>query len=85
MSQSGARRAGAPGAAIGFAQYRPSTYSSVPGGDLEKMSTADPVIRICMCGLPVAPNIGSANIATLVNVGDYAESICRTRLGFRGA
>jgi hypothetical protein len=49
-------------AAITFAQYRSSTYSSVPGGDLEKMSAADPVIRVCMCGMPVAPNIGGANI-----------------------
>lgn len=45
-------------AELTFNQYSGGIYSSAPGGDLRIISTMPQAIRICLCGHPVAPNIG---------------------------
>ena len=43
-----------------FNQYRANVYGANPGADLSLSSTMSFPIRICLCGMPVAPNLGGA-------------------------
>jgi hypothetical protein len=47
-------------AELTFNQYSADAYSAAPGGDIQPISLMPMPIRVCLCGMPMAPNLGGA-------------------------
>ena len=45
-----------------FNQYSADAYSAAPGGDIQPISLMPMPIRVCLCGMPMAPNLGGASL-----------------------
>jgi hypothetical protein len=45
-----------------FNQYSKDAYSAAPGGDIQPISLMPMPIRVCLCGMPMAPNLGGASL-----------------------
>ena len=45
-----------------FNQYSADAYSAAPGGDIQPISLMPMPIRVCLCGMPLAPNLGGASL-----------------------
>ena len=67
-----------------FNQYSGDRYATVPGGELQIISTVPQTIRVCICGNPIAPNIGGIRPGRLASqeVGSFIESL-RAAKGYR--
>jgi hypothetical protein len=49
-------------AELTFNQYSADAYSAAPGGDIQPISLMPMPIRVCLCGMPMAPNLGGASL-----------------------
>jgi hypothetical protein len=49
-------------AELTFNQYSAGAYSAAPGGDIQPISLMPMPIRVCLCSMPMAPNLGGASL-----------------------
>src|ERR1039458_9291458 len=54
-------------AELTFNQYSADAYSAAPGGDIQPISLMPMPIRVCLCGMPMAPNLGGDRKSTRLN------------------
>jgi hypothetical protein len=70
---------------VNLNKYSADAYSGSAGGDMQVIGGMTHQIRICLCGLPVAPNIsggrvgrGATETAAVVKAVDHAISVHNT-------